>query len=78
MLNAFKERPERLGEDWELTYNVTYIFLSTPSSRGQGHAGEMLSPCWLGKVLVPPPPEELMEVAWDRNIWISLLRLLPP
>ncbi|TWW74590.1 hypothetical protein D4764_14G0005930 [Takifugu flavidus] len=24
------------------------------------------------------PPEELMEVAWERAVWASLLKLLPP
>ena len=41
----------------------------------QGHAGEMISICWLWIVLVSPL-EDLVEVAWERNIW-KRLRLLP-
>ena len=40
-----------------------------------GHVGETMS---LGWERLGVPPEELEEVAGDRDVWVSLLKLLPP
>ncbi|XP_061622105.1 furin (paired basic amino acid cleaving enzyme) a isoform X2 [Phyllopteryx taeniolatus] len=42
-----------------------------------GHAGETTSFGWPGNAL-GSPPEELDEVAGEREVWTSLLKLLPP
>ena len=39
--------------------------------------GGIISLALLGNILVLPP-EELVEVAGERNIWTSLVELLPP
>ena len=36
----------------------------------------IISLSWFGNILVSPP-EELLEVATERNVWLSLLKLLP-
>ena len=41
-----------------------------------GHVGETMSLGWPGNA--SGPPEELEEVAGDRDVWVSLLKLLPP
>jgi len=41
-----------------------------------GHVGETMS--WLVWEHLGVPPEELEEVAGDRDDWVSLLKLLPP
>ncbi|KAI3372226.1 hypothetical protein L3Q82_022667 [Scortum barcoo] len=43
-----------------------------------GHAGETMSLGWPGNAFGDPPPEELEEVSGVREVWASLLRLLPP
>ncbi|KAI3366216.1 hypothetical protein L3Q82_010047, partial [Scortum barcoo] len=42
-----------------------------------GHAGETMSLGWPGNAS-GVPPEELEEVSGVREVWASLLRLLPP
>ena len=42
-----------------------------------GHVGETLSLGWPGNAS-RSPPEELEEVARNRDVWVSLLKLLPP
>ena len=42
-----------------------------------GHAGGIISLGWPGNAS-GFPPEELVEVAGERAVWASLLRLLPP
>jgi len=42
-----------------------------------GHVGETMSLGWPGNAL-GAPREELEEVAGDRDVWVSLLKLLPP
>ncbi|KAI3376467.1 hypothetical protein L3Q82_016926 [Scortum barcoo] len=42
-----------------------------------GHAGETMSLSWPGNAS-GVPPEELEEVSGVREVWASLLRLLPP
>ncbi|KAI3351986.1 hypothetical protein L3Q82_020805 [Scortum barcoo] len=43
-----------------------------------GHAGETMSLGWPGNASPRVPPEELEEVSGVREVWASLLRLLPP
>ncbi|KAI3360205.1 hypothetical protein L3Q82_014514 [Scortum barcoo] len=43
-----------------------------------GHAGETMSLGWLAWECLGVPPEELEEVSGVREVWASLLRLLPP
>ncbi|XP_054631187.1 sodium/potassium/calcium exchanger 1-like [Dunckerocampus dactyliophorus] len=50
------------------------------SGKTLGHAGGIMSHSWPGNALVPWNllPVELEEVVGDREVWASLLRLLPP
>ncbi|KAI3370963.1 hypothetical protein L3Q82_023612 [Scortum barcoo] len=57
------------------------VFQACPTGRrpreDPGHAGETMSLGWPGNAS-DPPPEELEEVSGVREVWASLLRLLPP
>ncbi|KAK5606197.1 hypothetical protein CRENBAI_025552 [Crenichthys baileyi] len=43
---------------------------------GPGHTGGTMSLGWLGTSWAPP--EELEEVSGEKDVWVSLLSLLPP
>ncbi|KAI3355041.1 hypothetical protein L3Q82_017918 [Scortum barcoo] len=57
------------------------VFQACPTGRrpgeDPGHAGETMSLSWPGNAY-GIPPEELEEVSGVREVWASLLRLLPP
>ncbi|KAI3373544.1 hypothetical protein L3Q82_022135 [Scortum barcoo] len=58
------------------------VFQACPTGGGglgedPGHAGETMSLGWPGNAS-GSPPEELEEVSGVREVWASLLRLLPP
>ncbi|KAK5617009.1 hypothetical protein CRENBAI_016487, partial [Crenichthys baileyi] len=42
---------------------------------GPGHAGGTMSLGWPGNAL--GPPEELEDVSGERDVWVSLLSLVP-
>ncbi|TWW59868.1 Gamma-enolase [Takifugu flavidus] len=55
------------------------VFRAYPSARRTPgrHIGEIMSLDWSGNTW-GSPPDELEEVAGEREVWASLLRLLPP
>ncbi len=57
------------------------VFRARPTGRrpreDPGHAGGIMSPEWPGNASVSPP-EKQEEVSREREVWASLLRLLPP
>jgi len=53
------------------------VFRAPDPGEDPGHVGETMSLCWPGNAS-GSPPEELEEVAGDRDVWASLLKLLPP
>lgn len=51
------------------------VHLRGDSGADQRYAEEITSLQQLGKAMVTPPPEELEDMAGERDVWVSLFRL---